>query len=124
MAENQDVEVAGEAAVQEPGPLRVVGIAASAGGLEATTLLVQNLTPKVHATYVIAQHMSATHKSLLTSLISRETKLPVVELHDSIVPEPSTIYVTPPNSDVVMKDGALTLVEPFGHPATPKPSAG
>lgn len=106
-----------------PPALTVVGIAASAGGLEATTLLVQNLSDKVPATYVIAQHMSPTHKSLLTSLISRETRLPVVELRGTVTPEPGTIYVTPPNSDVIARDGQLCLAEPFGHPATPKPSA-
>ncbi|MBR9765750.1 MAG: chemotaxis protein CheR [Rhodobacteraceae bacterium] len=108
---------------ETPAPLSVVGIAASAGGLEATSLLVQNLSGNVPATYVIAQHMSPTHKSLLTSLISRETKLPVVELKGTVTPEAGTIYVTPPNSDVIARDGQLCLAEPFGHPATPKPSA-
>ncbi|WP_010137185.1 chemotaxis protein CheB [Oceanicola sp. S124] len=115
-------EATADAEVSPPA-LTVVGIAASAGGLEATSLLVQNLEGKVPATYVIAQHMSPTHKSLLTSLISRETKLPVVELRGTVTPEPGTIYVTPPNSDVIARDGQLCLAEPFGHPATPKPSA-
>ena len=48
--------------------LHVVGIAASAGGLEALSLLVQNLPSSADAIYVIAQHMSPTHKSVLTSL--------------------------------------------------------
>ncbi|WP_193079574.1 CheR family methyltransferase [Pseudooceanicola spongiae] len=119
----KDSQETSKTAETETPPLRMVGIAASAGGLEAVSLLVQNLEASVHASYVIAQHMSPTHKSLLTSLISRGTKLPVIELQESVIPEATTIYVTPPNSDVIMKDGALTLVEPFGHPATPKPSA-
>lgn len=117
------VETAETVEPPEEPVLRVVGIAASAGGLEATTLLVQNLSALVPATYVIAQHMSPTHKSLLTSLISRETRLPTIELNEPVVPQPGTIYVTPHNSDVIARDGKLMLVEPFGHPATPKPSA-
>ncbi|MDU8913676.1 chemotaxis protein CheB [Aestuariicoccus sp. MJ-SS9] len=100
----------------------VVGIVASAGGLEAMSLLAQNLPKKSGAVYVLAQHMSPTHKSLLGQLIARETTLPVVEIESGVVPEPDTIYFTPPNSNVILKDGELRLVEPSGHPATPKPS--
>ena len=100
-----------------------VGIAASAGGLEAASLLVQNLPKGANAVYVLAQHMSPTHKSLLTDLISRETSMPVVELADDVLPVPDTIYVTPPNKDVLLKDGLLCLRTPTGHPAVPKPSA-
>ena len=102
-----------------------VGIAASAGGLEASSALVKNLPKQAKAVYVIAQHMSPTHKSLLTSLISRETELPVQELSPDaeIIPEVDTIYITPPNSDVTFENGKLGLSDPSGHPATPKPSA-
>jgi chemotaxis protein methyltransferase CheR/two-component system CheB/CheR fusion protein len=103
--------------------LYFVGIGSSAGGLEAASSLVQNLPPDANAVYVLAQHMSPTHKSLLTTLISRETPLPVVELDGSTKPVANTIFITPPNSDVVLKDGMLQLVEPSGHTASPKPSA-
>ncbi|MEX0371566.1 MAG: chemotaxis protein CheB [Tateyamaria sp.] len=104
-------------------PLRIVGIAASAGGLEAVSLLVQNLPQDANAVYVIAQHMSPTHKSILSTLISRETVLPVVELDPETVPERGYIYVTPPNTDVVFENGVLRLRNPSGHAASPKPSA-
>ncbi|MEO0390129.1 MAG: chemotaxis protein CheB, partial [Pseudomonadota bacterium] len=102
-----------------------VGIAASAGGLEAASALVKHLPRSANAVYIMAQHMSPTHKSLLTSLISRETALPVQELvaGPGIVPQVDTIYITPPNSDVTYRDGTLGLRDPEGHPATPKPSA-
>jgi len=102
-----------------------VGIAASAGGLEAASILVRNLPRQANATYIMAQHMSPTHKSLLTSLISRETDLPVQELQDGtgIIASPDTIYITPPNKDVTVRDGMLLLRDPSGHPAAPKPSA-
>ena len=101
----------------------IVGIAASAGGLEAVSLLAQNLPADASAVYVIALHMSPTHKSVLSTLISRETKLPVFELKGETAPEPNAIYVTPPNTDVVYETGKLRLRNPSGHPATPKPSA-
>ncbi len=101
----------------------MIGIAASAGGLEATTLLVKNLPAKANASYIIAQHMSPTHKSLLWSLIGRETELPVVELSVDVRPQPDTIYIAPPNYDVILDEGKLGLREPSGHPGTPKPLA-
>ncbi|MBY6140028.1 PAS domain-containing protein [Leisingera daeponensis] len=105
------------------GSLHVVGIAASAGGLEALSHLARNLPRSANAIYVIAQHMSPTHKSVLTSLIARETMLPVVELGRETEPEAGTIYITPPDTDVVLEDGVLRLRNPAGHPASPKPSA-
>ncbi|MEL7114768.1 MAG: chemotaxis protein CheB, partial [Pseudomonadota bacterium] len=108
---------------QAQGSLYFVGVAASAGGLEAASSLVQNLPRRANAVYILAQHMSPTHKSLLTSLISRETDLPVKELIDATEPEADTVYVTPPNSDVIFENGRLHLRDPAGHAATPKPSA-
>jgi len=101
----------------------VIGIAASAGGLEAISALVQTLPSETGASYVIAQHMSPSHKSLMSTLVARETLLPVLELEDAVVPQPDTIYVTPPNRDVTYADGQLMLSEPAGRPGSPKPSA-
>ncbi len=67
--------------------------------------------------------MSLTHKSLLTTLISRETSLLVVEIVDDTTPLANTIFITPPNTDVILEDGKLRLAPPSGHPASPKPSA-
>ena len=99
-----------------------VGIGASAGGLEALRELAQNLMPDLGAIYVIAQHMSPQHKSLLTELIARETELDVVEITDGIVPTPDTIYVVPPNHDVIVKNRRLHLRPPSDELASPKPS--
>ncbi|MEM8655569.1 MAG: chemotaxis protein CheB [Pseudomonadota bacterium] len=106
-----------------PSAMRVIGVAASAGGLEAVSLLAQNLPQDANAFYVIAQHMSPTHKSVLSTLISRETSLPVRELEPETTPERGYIYVTPPNTDVVLENGVLRLRNPSGHAASPKPSA-
>ncbi len=102
--------------------LRVIGIGSSAGGLEAIRELASNLAPNGICTYVIVQHMSPQHKSLMTSLIASETTLKVTDVEDGQVPEADTIYVAPPRADVVMVDGRLRLVEPSPEAGRPKPS--
>ncbi len=104
----------------------MVGIAASAGGLEALSELIQQLDQRSGACYVIAQHMSPSHKSMLSALLSRETQLPVRELRpdEDILPEPNTIYVVMPGFDVVASEGGrLGLREPDGQRGQPKPLA-
>ncbi len=101
----------------------VVGIAASAGGLEAMSLFLQNLPKGLSCTFVLAQHMSPSHESMLVKLLGRETSLDVREIREPTVPQPDTIYIPPPGSDVGFHDGMLEVLKPTGHPATPKPSA-
>ncbi|EPX75894.1 chemotaxis protein CheB [Salipiger mucosus] len=102
--------------------LFIVGITASAGGLEATSLLAKNLPTEENCAYILAQHMSPSHKSMLVQLLSRETTLAVREIGQDTAPEPNTIYIPPSGVDVVYADGLLKLAEPDGHPASPKPS--
>jgi len=99
-----------------------IGIGSSAGGLEALQKLVRNLPQKNNATYVVVQHLSPRHKSLLATLIKRETTLDVVEIDSGVAPLPNTVYVTPPNNDVVVKDGTLCLQAPNPELAASKPS--
>ncbi len=103
--------------------LTVVAIAASAGGLEATSLLAQNMPLDQNCCYVIAQHMAPSHKSMLVLLLSRETSLGVEQLTRETKPRNDVVYVPPPGQDVIFKDGLLQLREPSPNPATPKPSA-
>lgn len=109
----------------ETGRPVIIGIAASAGGLEASSALVKSLPKDLNAAFVIAQHMAPKHESLLAVLLDRETHLDVVELTETpTVPVPNKIYITPPNWDVVLTDAnELALTAPNEHPATPKPSA-
>lgn len=71
--------------------------------------------------FVVAQHLSPTHKSLLTMLLDRETTLSVVELESGQAPVADTVYITPPNADVTYRDGKLVLSVPE-KPVGPKPS--
>ncbi len=103
-------------------PPLVVGIGSSAGGLEALRELATSLPTDNGCAYVIVQHMSPQHKSLMTSLIASETDLLVVDIEDKMVPKPDVIYVTPPRADVVMEDGRLRLRPPSDEMGKPKPS--
>ncbi|WP_299965680.1 chemotaxis protein CheB [uncultured Roseobacter sp.] len=102
--------------------LTIIGIGSSAGGLEAIRELVATLPTDLNVAYVVVQHMSPHHKSLMTELVARQTSLVVRDVIDGTMPEPNVIYVTPPKTDVVYADGKLTLVNPSHEVASPKPS--
>jgi two-component system CheB/CheR fusion protein len=87
----------------------IVGIGASAGGLEAFTEVLKSLPIDIGMTYVLIQHLDPTHESVLTGLLSRTTKMPVTEVKDSMPVEANHVYVIPPNSDMTITDGVLKL---------------
>jgi len=99
----------------------VVGIGASAGGLEALTALVSRLRGGLGMSYVVVQHLSPSYKSMLPQLLGRETSMPVIEVVNGQQPQPDTIYITPPNRNVVLKDGQLQLLQ-SPREIMPKPS--
>ena len=99
----------------------LIGIGASAGGLEALQKLVGSLKPGWPLSYVVAQHLSPNHTSMLRELLARETPLLVGELVDGQVPADGTIYIIPPNTDAELVDGKLRLFSPE-HAIGPKPS--
>jgi two-component system CheB/CheR fusion protein len=99
-----------------------VGIGASAGGLEALRKVIQLIGLDIDATYIVAQHMAPHHRSLLTSIIARETSLPVIELDEDIEPARAVVYITPPNANIRVEDGMLRLSEPSQEVGIPKPS--
>ncbi|HSN97694.1 MAG TPA: chemotaxis protein CheB [Candidatus Nanopelagicales bacterium] len=108
---------------QEERPARefLVGIGASAGGLESLSALFAKIPPDLDIPYVVVQHLSPTHRSLLAQLIGRETSMRVVEIEDQVIPEPNTVYITPSNWNLVYRDHRLHLVEPVKE-VSPKPS--
>lgn len=111
-----------DASPPEQDDLFVIGIGASAGGLEAIRALLKSAPKDVAATYIIAQHMSPTHRSMLTLLIDRETHLQVTEIAEPAIPRRNHVYVTPPNTDVVYENGKVRLVEGPMSRTQPKPS--
>ncbi|MGJ8622637.1 MAG: chemotaxis protein CheB [Yoonia sp.] len=102
--------------------LTIIGIGSSAGGLEAIRQLVDALPADAPVSYVVVQHMSPHHKSLMTQLVARDTELQVRDVEDGQTPQRNTIYITPPRTDIIFMDGQLRLVEPSQEAAHPKPS--
>lgn len=100
---------------------RLAGIGSSAGGLEALRELLECLPQTATMCYVIAQHVSPTHTSLLAGLLASSTTLRVKDLEDNWVPDAGVVCIVPPNKDVILEHGRLRLIEPQSAMG-PKPS--
>jgi two-component system CheB/CheR fusion protein len=87
----------------------VVGIGASAGGLDAFTRLFSTVSATTGMAYVVVQHLDPTHASLLPVLLARVASLPVHAVQDGMTVEPNQIYVIPPQADMTLEHGALRL---------------
>ncbi len=87
----------------------IVGIGASAGGLEAFTELLQTLPSDTGMAFVFIQHLDPKHVSLLTELLQRQTKMRVVEATNGVKVEPDHVYVIPRNTHMSLVRGVLTL---------------
>lgn len=87
----------------------IVGIGASAGGLEACTRLLKTLPLDTGLAFVLVQHLDPKHDSMLTDILSRSTSLPIQEVRQGMVLEPNHVYVIPPNTDLVVRKGCLNL---------------
>jgi two-component system CheB/CheR fusion protein len=99
----------------------IVGIGASAGGLEATRPLLAALSPTGDTAYIIAQHMSPQHRSMLVEILSKDCKLKVVEASDNAELLADTVYIGPPNRDILVREGHIVLRK-LGRDIGPKPS--
>jgi two-component system, chemotaxis family, CheB/CheR fusion protein len=87
----------------------VVGIGASAGGLEAFRQLLSHLPIDTGMAFVLIQHLDPHQKSLLTEILARETAMPVVEVQSGMAIQPNQVYVIPPNTKMAIVHGALKL---------------
>ncbi|MBF9036782.1 PAS domain-containing protein [Rhodobacterales bacterium HKCCE2091] len=81
----------------------IIGVGASAGGLEAIKQLIGQAPEGFPHSFVIIQHISPDYKSLMSEILSRETPLPVREVDDDMAVEPGHIYLIPPKSNVVIQ---------------------
>jgi two-component system CheB/CheR fusion protein len=88
----------------------IVGIGASAGGLEAFTQLLGYLPGKTGFAYVLIQHLDPTHKSFLSESLAKATSMPVEQVQPGQLVEPDHVYVIPPAADVSIANGRLVLV--------------
>jgi two-component system, chemotaxis family, CheB/CheR fusion protein len=88
----------------------LVGIGASAGGLEAITLLLKSLPADLGFAYVYIPHLNPTYKSRTVEILSRVTKIRVVQAKNATIVKPNVLYVLPYNKDMHLADGAIKLV--------------
>lgn len=88
----------------------IVAIGASAGGLEAFSNLLRALPPQPGMALIFIPHLDPTHESAMVELLSRITRLQVVQAEEGMRVEVNSVYVLPPNSDMTIDDGVLHLV--------------
>ena len=88
----------------------IVGVGASAGGLEALSGFLKALPPRTGMAVVVVQHLAPEHNSALTQLLSKATAMPVLEVSDGMVLQRNHVFVIPPNKSMTIRDGALHLV--------------
>lgn len=94
------------------GHFAIVGIGASAGGLEAFEQFFRNMSADSGMAFVLVSHLDPSHESILTEILQRSTAMPVIEAHDQLVVSPNAVYVIPPNREMAILNGALQLSVP------------
>ncbi|GAB4211387.1 MAG: hypothetical protein Fur007_01560 [Rhodoferax sp.] len=99
----------------------IVGVGASAGGLEAISQFIGTLKPETPCAYVVLQHLSPTHRSMMVEILARETHLTVLEAKHGDIPQTGHIYVVPSNFNAILREGKLQL-QPAPPEVVPKPS--
>ncbi|MGQ0598820.1 chemotaxis protein CheB, partial [Aquabacterium sp.] len=99
-----------------PDQTRIVGLGASAGGLDALEVFLGATPPDSGMAYVVVQHMAPTHKTMLSTLLQRVTTMPVHEAIEAMLIEPDHVYVIAPDSELTVTDGRLHL----GHSPEPR----
>ena len=90
----------------------VVGIGASAGGLDACRKLVDALTPGDGIAFILVQHLDPTHESMMVDLLASHTAMTVRQATDGMAIERDHLYVIPPGVYLSVDDGALRLSQP------------
>src|SRR5689334_10451111 len=96
----------------------IVGIGASAGGLEAFSELLHEVPVDTGMGFVLVQHLDPTHHSMLTEILSRATAMPVAEVRADTPVLPNHVYVSPPGMDITIEERVLRVApraEPRGQ---------
>jgi two-component system, chemotaxis family, CheB/CheR fusion protein len=98
-----------EADRETPGAFPVVGVGASAGGIQALSQLLAALPERTGMAFVLIQHLDPRQESRLAELLARVTRLPVVEAYHGLAVRPGHVHVITPNTSVALIDGRLSL---------------
>lgn len=92
-----------------PASFPVVGIGASAGGLEALELFFRAMPANIGAAFVVIQHLSSDFESMLDELLARHTRLPVTQAKDGVAVEPDHVFLLPPGREMIISGSTLRL---------------
>ena len=91
----------------------VVGIGASAGGLDALERFFGNMTESSGMAFIVVTHLDPTHVSIMPELIQKSTKMKLSQAEDGMIVEPNHVYVAPANRDIAILHGTIQLIEPL-----------
>src|SRR4051794_21796556 len=101
--EDEAPEQAGSARIAETW-FPIVGIGASAGGLDALKRLLPNVAANAGMAFIVVQHLSPDYRSILSELLGAATSLPVEQVDKEIAVEPNHVYVIPPNAALTVRE--------------------
>ena len=96
--------------------VRIVGIGASAGGLEAFEQFFSNTPTDKGIAYVIVQHLDPTGHSSMPQILARFTSMPIMVAEDGMKVKPNSVFLLPPNKSMGIRNGSLYLMEPASPP--------
>jgi len=114
---NEQTENDNEKGKHRSRPFPIVAIGASAGGLQAVSELLRNLSPQTGMAYVYVQHLDPDHKSNLVEILQRETQMKVVQADNLMPIEADHLFIIPPNKDLSIVDGVLKVSQREPKPA-------
>jgi two-component system CheB/CheR fusion protein len=98
-----------------PAACPVIGLGASAGGLEAFQSFLTAASPDAGLAYVLVQHLDPNHESMLAELLGRRTDMPVRQVTNGMAVEPNNVYLIPPNASLIIENARLRLSD-FSEP--------
>jgi two-component system, chemotaxis family, CheB/CheR fusion protein len=111
MSWEQQSAVTPEQAGSEERDFPIVGIGASAGGLEALERLFRHMPPDSGMAFVVVQHLSPDFKSHMHELLARETTIPIRNVENGTLVEPNSIYLMPARKEMILSQGRLLLTD-------------
>jgi two-component system CheB/CheR fusion protein len=91
----------------------IVGIGASAGGLDALERFFQNMPENSGMAFIVVSHLDPNHISIMPELIQKSTKMKLFQAEDGMLVEPDHVYVAPANRDLAILHGTIQLIEPL-----------
>ena len=92
-----------------PADFLVVGVGASAGGLDAYRSLLESIPPDNGMAFILVQHLDPSHESLMVELLKPHTAMQVCDAANGMTPEPDHVYILPPGMYLAVVDGAFFL---------------